>query len=84
MNEIKNPADSGASLSDAGLERAEGAVWSYLNYRHWALIAEDGELLAEIKGEHPPGVYGYKGRRYASDTQAKVAVMRDLRPNGQS
>lgn len=61
------------------LDRINGAVWDYIDYQHWVLIASDGEILVELKGEHPSGIYGYKGKRYASATHAKSAAMLDLR-----
>lgn len=58
--------------------RVHRAVWVYLGYRHWALKAEDGELLAEVRGTHPPGIYEYQGKRYHGEQEAKDAAMRAL------
>ena len=59
-------------------ERVRRAVWVYVGFRHLALKAEDGELLAEVRGTHPPGVYEYQGKRYHGEQEAKAAAMRAL------
>ena len=57
----------------------DGAVWIYLSYRHWALKAENGELLAEVTGGWPGDVYEYKGKRYHEVQAAKNAAMSAIR-----
>ena len=71
MNETKQPAA-------AEPERVHRAVWARVGFRHFALKAEDGELLAEVRGTHPPGVYEYQGKRYHGEQEAKDAAMRAL------
>jgi len=55
------------------------AVWIYLSHRHWALKAENGELLAEVIGSWPDDVYEYKGKRYYGVQAAKNAAMSAIR-----
>ena len=71
MNEKKQPAA-------AEPERVRRAVWACVGFRHFALKAEDGELLAEVRGTYPPGVYEYQGKRYHGEQEAKDAAMRAL------
>lgn len=50
--------------------------WVYTRYRQWVLVAEDGEVLAELKPSDGE-IFEYGSKRYLGAENAKAAVMRD-------